>query len=344
MNDEANLLEVRDLSVHFRRGHGSPDLRAVDHVDFSVRKRETLGVVGESGSGKTTIGRAVLGLASPTSGQIRFAGEDITRVDQTRRRALSRQLQVIFQDPYSSLNPTRTVAQTLGESLRPERLARDEVRNRVTEMLERVGLPPTAADRYPSSFSGGQRQRIAIARALIVQPRLVICDEPVSALDLSVQAQVLNLLRELQDEFELSYLFVAHDLDVVRHVSHRIMVLYGGQIMEQGPAEPLYANPTHPYTRTLLEAAAVPDPVRQAERRTQRVRTRENPGPVPVAGCPFATRCPHATSLCHVERPRLEKTSAGTLVACHWWREIAGEPSTMAVDTSEGAPTPVEMH
>ncbi|MFI5622521.1 ABC transporter ATP-binding protein [Nocardioides sp. NPDC051685] len=325
--NEKNLLDVRDLSVHFRRGSRSPALRAVDGVSFTVAERETLGVVGESGSGKTTIGRAVLGLVSPTDGQIEFDGEDITHADYRRRLGLSRELQVIFQDPYSSLNPTRTIAQTLSESLRSQRLSKDEVRDRSIAMLERVGLPATSADRYPSSFSGGQRQRIAIARALIVQPRLVICDEPVSALDLSVQAQVLNLLRELQDEFALSYLFVAHDLDVVRHLSHRIMVLYRGQIMEQGPAEAVYASPKHPYTRTLLEAAPVPDPVRQAERRSQRVRARDTTGPIPVAGCPFATRCPHATSLCHTERPRLEQTSAGTTVACHWWRDVSGETS-----------------
>ena len=330
MNDETNLLEVRDLSVHFRRGHGSPPMRAVDRVNFSVAERETLGVVGESGSGKTTIGRAVLGLASPTDGRIEFAGEDITRAGHKRRRALSRDLQVIFQDPYSSLNPTRTVAQTLGESLRAEKLAADEVRNRVVAMLERVGLPATAADRHPSSFSGGQRQRIAIARALVARPRLVICDEPVSALDLSVQAQVLNLLRELQDEFALGYLFVAHDLDVVRHLSHRIMVLYRGQIMEQGPAEMVYATPMHPYTRALHEAAPVPDPVRQAERRLRRVRTGDNSGPVSAEGCPFATRCPHAAPLCHAERPPLEQTPAGTTVACHRWQELSTAPTEVA--------------
>lgn len=334
MNDETNLLEVRDLSVHFRRGHGSPVLRAVDQVSFSVAERETLGVVGESGSGKTTIGRAVLGLVPPTGGQIEFAGEDITRADHHRRRALSRDLQVIFQDPYSSLNPTRTVAQTLGESLRAEKLATDEVRNRVITMLERVGLPATAADRYPSSFSGGQRQRIAIARALVAQPRLVICDEPVSALDLSVQAQVLNLLRELQDEFALGYLFVAHDLDVVRHLSHRIMVLYRGQIMEQGPADTVYTAPMHPYTRALLEAAPVPDPVRQAERRLRRARTGDNSGLVPTAGCPFATRCPHAVPLCRTERPALEETPAGTTVACHRWQELGTAPTEAAAVTT----------
>jgi peptide/nickel transport system ATP-binding protein len=325
VNDETRLLDVRDLSVHFRRGRGAPVLRAVDGVSFAVGERETLGVVGESGSGKTTIGRAVLGLASASAGQVEFAGDDITSATPRRRRLLSRDLQVIFQDPYSSLNPTRTVAQTLGESLRAEKLPKTEVRDRVIAMLERVGIPAAAADSYPSSFSGGQRQRIAIARALIVRPRLVICDEPVSALDLSVQAQVLNLLRELQDEFALSYLFVAHDLDVVRHLSHRIMVLYRGQVMEQGPAEAVYASPVHPYTRTLLDAALVPDPVRQAHRRSQRTRTGDNAGPVPVDGCPFVTRCPHAIPRCSAERPRLEETPAGTTVACHRWREISGE-------------------
>jgi oligopeptide/dipeptide ABC transporter ATP-binding protein len=318
-----NLLQIRDLAVHFRRGHGSPVLRAVDGVSLAVAERETLGVVGESGSGKTTIGRAALGLVAPTEGQITFAGEDITRAGPGQRRALSRELQVIFQDPYGSLNPTRTIAQTIGESLRAEKLHPDEVRIRVLEMLDRVGLPETAADRYPSSFSGGQRQRIAIARALIVRPRLVICDEPVSALDLSVQAQVLNLLRELQDEFALSYLFVAHDLDVVRHLSHRILVLYRGQVMEQGPADAVYTTPMHPYTRTLLEAAPVPDPVRQAARRAQRVPPGDNGGPVSGVGCPFASRCPHAVKVCHTERPALELTSVGTTVACHRWQELS---------------------
>ncbi|MFM9555908.1 ABC transporter ATP-binding protein [Streptomyces caniscabiei] len=343
MNDETNLLEVSDLSVHFRRGHGSPVLRAVDRVSFSVAERETLGVVGESGSGKSTIGRAVLGLVPPTDGRIEFAGEDITRADHRRRRALSRDLQVIFQDPYSSLNPTRTVAQTLGESLRAEKLAGDEVRERVVAMLERVGLPASAADRHPSGFSGGQRQRIAIARALVARPRLVICDEPVSALDLSVQAQVLNLLRELQDEFALGYVFVAHDLDVVRHLSHRIMVLYRGQIMEQGPADAVHATPAHPYTRTLLDAAPVPDPVRQAERRMRRVRTGDNTGPVSGTGCPFAGRCLHAAPPCRTERPPLEQTPAGTTVACHRWRELGGAPApepARGPDVATGPPRP----
>src|SRR6185369_11786443 len=241
-------------------------------VSLSVAARETVGLVGESGSGKSTIGRAILGLTPVNDGTVAFDGADITHADYRARQRLAADLQVVFQDPYSSLNPTRTIGQTLAETLRVQgkRHTKAEVTERVRWMLERVGLPADAAGRYPAHFSGGQRQRIAIARALMVQPRLVICDEPVSALDLSVQAQVLNLLRELQNEFQLGYLFIAHDLAVVRHLSHRIIVLYRGRIMEEGSAATVYANPLHPYTQTLLEAAPVPDPERQRQRRTAR--------------------------------------------------------------------------
>ena len=321
------LLELTDLTVEFPRGRRRPQLRAVDSVSLSVAPMETVGLVGESGSGKTTIGRAILGLAPIKEGSVSFAGEDITHASYRRRRALSAVLQVVFQDPYSSLNPTRTVGQTLSEPLRVHvRLGRAEEQQRVRLMLERVGLPADAARRYPAHFSGGQRQRIAIARALIAQPRFVVCDEPTSALDLSVQAQVLNLLRELQSDFALSYLFISHDLAVVRHLSHRILVLYHGRIMEQGGAASIYARPLHPYTQALLEAAPVPDPEEQRRRRSTRLR--RQPGErslLPADSCPFAPRCPHAIDVCRTSRPPLEATPLGGLVACHRWRDLQGE-------------------
>jgi oligopeptide/dipeptide ABC transporter ATP-binding protein len=330
------LLEVRDLTVEFARGSRQPPLRAVDGVSFSLAPRETVGLVGESGSGKTTIGRAILGLAPVTAGSIRFQDEEITGSSQRRRRELSSGLQAVFQDPYSSLNPTRTIGQTLAEVLRVQpRLPGDDVRERVREMLERVGLPRDAASRYPAHFSGGQRQRVAIARALMKQPRLVICDEPTSALDLSVQAQVLNLLRELQHEFELSYLFISHDLPVVRHLSQRIIVLYHGRILEHGDAATVYSTPTHPYTQALLAAAPVPDPRLQRQRRTTRLRrpTVSATFYQPEA-CPFAPRCPHTIDICNTTRPPLEPTLNGALVACHRWRELQPEITKPAVGSA----------
>ena len=320
----ASLVDVHELSVVFSRGRRRPPLRAVDGVSFAVGAHETVGLVGESGSGKTTIGRAILGLAPIHGGAITFDGEDITRASHRRRRALSADIQVVFQDPYSSLNPTRTIGQTLGESLRAQgEVGREAARERMHEMLERVGLPADAANRYPAHFSGGQRQRIAIARALMARPRFVICDEPTSALDLSVQAQVLNLLNELQEDLELSYLFVSHDLEVVRHVSHRIIVLYHGQIMEHGDGASLYADPIHPYTRALLAAAPVPDPDEQRHRRSLRLqRASAATTAISEDSCPFAPRCPHATDVCLAKRPLLEKAANGAWVACHHWREL----------------------
>jgi oligopeptide/dipeptide ABC transporter ATP-binding protein len=321
---DSPLLDVRDLTVEF---HGAGrSLRAVDGVSLSVAARETVGVVGESGSGKTTIGRAILGLTPVTAGSIVFAGDDVTHAGHRERRRLSADLQVVFQDPYSSLNPSRTVGQTLSETLgvHAAQLGRAERAERVGSSLERVGLDPAAANRYPADFSGGQRQRIAIARALMVQPQLVVCDEPVSALDLSVQAQVLNLLRELQAEFGLSYLFIAHDLAVVRHLSHRIVVLYRGRIVEEGDADVVYDAPAHPYTRNLLEAAPVPDPEAQGRRR--RARKARDGGQHALSflgGCPFVPRCPYAIEICRTVRPRRETTPAGATVECHRWREIA---------------------
>lgn len=318
------LLEVRGLTVEFNRGRRRAPLRAVDDVSIALEERVTVGLVGESGSGKTTIGRSILGLAPITAGAITFAGDEITHASYRRRRELSADLQVVFQDPYRSLNPTRTVGQTLSEPLRVHgQRSKAVVRERVASMLGRVGLPPEAAERYPARFSGGQRQRIAIARALMVHPRVVICDEPTSALDLSVQAQVLNLLRELQEEFQLSYLFISHDLAVVRHLSHRIIVLYAGRVMEQGDAATVYGSPLHPYTRALLAAEPVPDPEQQRERRAVRVRST---GSVQVRAspdsCPFAGRCPHTIDICRTNRPPLEATPDGRFVACHRWHEL----------------------
>ena len=327
------LLDVVDLSVVYRRGRRTPPLRATDHVSFGIAGGETLGLVGESGSGKTTIGRAILGLSPATSGRIILDGEDITNASSGRRRELSASLQVVFQDPYSSLNPTRTIGQTLSETVRvhTKGLSSVEIRARVDSSLQRVGLPADAAMRYPARFSGGQRQRIAIARALMVGPRLVICDEPTSALDLSVQAQVLNLLQELQLDLGLSYLFISHDLAVVCHLAHRIIVLYQGRIMEMGEARAVRDRPLHPYTTALLNAAPVPDPIEQRRRRSLRARTAS--GHTDLSGsssCRFAPRCPYAIELCRTSTPTLESTADGTLVACHRWRELLGDPERAA--------------
>jgi len=323
------LLAVDHLRVEYpvrRRGR----LRAVDDVAFAIGSQETVGLVGESGSGKTSIANAVLGFAPVSAGSITFDGEDIVGASRDRRRRLSASLQVVFQNPYSSLNPARTIGKTLSETLRPHGTpSKPEVSERVASMLERVGLDPAAADRYPNQFSGGQRQRIAIARALIVRPRLVICDEPASSLDLSVQAQVLNLLRSLQDELGLSYLFISHDLTVVRHTATRVVVLYRGRIMEAGPVAIVYDHPVHPYTRALLEAAPVPDPDEQRQRRISRQRsTADLPGTLQPQSCQFAARCPWAADICREYRPQAELTSEGVLVACHRWREFAAPPSS----------------
>jgi len=318
------LLSIDRLRVEYPV-RNRPPFTAVDDVSLAVGPRETVGLVGESGSGKTTIASTVLGFVPAAAGTIEFDGEDIAGADRGRRRRLSASLQVVFQDPYSSLNPARTIGKTLAETLRPHGSpSRPEVAQRVASILERVGFEPAAANRYPNQFSGGQRQRIAIARALIARPRLVICDEPVSSLDLSVQAQVLNLLRGLQEELGLSYLFISHDLAVVRHVSTRVVVLYRGRVMEAGPAAVVYEQPAHPYTRALLESVPIPDPDRQRARRA--ARPRSAPGlPVTAAreSCRFAPRCPWAVDVCREREPPAEATTEGVLVACHRWREWA---------------------
>jgi oligopeptide/dipeptide ABC transporter ATP-binding protein len=341
--DETPLAEVRDLVVEFTRGRRQQPLRAVDGVSLAVAPRETVGLVGESGSGKSTIARAILGLTSVTEGSVFFDGADITDASRRERRALSGSLQAVFQDPYSSLNPTRTIGQTLAEMLRGrgDREEASSTKTRVATMLERVGLPVEAADRYPAHFSGGQRQRIAIARALMVRPRLVICDEPVSALDVSVQAQVLNLLDDLQHEFGLAYLFVSHDLAVVRHLSHRIIVLYRGRILEEGPARSIYERPKHPYTKALLSAAPIPDPEVQRRRRSgamarqgQLARNTHK-----GEGCVFAPRCAHAVHICRTRQPYLEPTPNGSRVACHRWQELDRDRAPQPADERKNAQT-----
>ncbi|WP_159502208.1 ATP-binding cassette domain-containing protein [Microbacterium sp. 18062] len=264
------LLIVEDLDVEYRAKRSRTPFRAVEGANLQIRPGETLGLVGESGSGKTTIGRAILGLAPVSKGRIVFAGADISHANRRARQALSRDLQVVFQDPYSSLNPSMTVGDILAEPLATAGTDRRRARARVAELLDQVGLPADTASRLPREFSGGQRQRVAIARALALDPRLIVCDEPVSALDLSTQARILDLLLRIQLETGVSYLFVSHDLDVVRHISHRVAVIYRGRIVEQGDADQVTENPEHPYTRRLLMASPVIDPDRQAERRRAR--------------------------------------------------------------------------
>ncbi|MEN8651335.1 oligopeptide/dipeptide ABC transporter ATP-binding protein [Streptomyces sp. 21So2-11] len=343
------VLDIRDLTVEFRQGRRVPPLRAVDGVSLSIAAGETLGLVGESGSGKSTIGRAVLGLSPVHAGQIHFEGTDITRARPRIRRDLSARLQVVFQDPYSSLNPARTIGQTLAEPLLVhEQLDHRRTATRIGDMLERVGMPADTADRYPGQFSGGQRQRIAIARALMLKPSLVICDEPVSALDLSIQAQVMNLLAELQSELALSYLFIAHDLPVVRHLSHRIVVLYRGQVMESGPAKSVYADPVHPYTRALLAAVPEPDPRAQRARRAARSATLPTASPA-VGGCVFAHRCLLAIDTCHRDRPPLlplaerggDAATSQRLVACHRSAELDPLTVTQQHQPQDDLPTAV---
>jgi len=316
------ILDVRNLYKHFPITKGFifqkkvGAVRAVDGVSFSIRRGETLGLVGESGCGKTTTGRAILRLQEPTSGEAYFEGRNIFKLGKEDLRRMRRDMQIIFQDPYSSLNPRMTVGDIIGEPLEIHNLARGkDKQRRVQELLEIVGLSPYHANRYPHEFSGGQRQRIGIARALAVNPKLIICDEPVSALDVSIQAQVLNLLEELQKEFGLTYLFIAHDLSVVKHISDRIAVMYLGRIVEVAEAEELFANPQHPYTEALLSAVPIPDP---AIRRERIILPGDVPSPVnPPAGCRFHTRCLYAQESCRINDPELvDYWGNGHSVAC----------------------------
>ncbi len=316
------LLETRDLSTHFeiRRGvFATPAVvKAVDRVSITVHPGETLGLVGESGCGKSTLGRTVLRLIDPTHGSVRFAGEDITTRTQRTLRPLRRQMQMIFQDPYASLNPRMRVRDIVGEALEIHGLctSRSEREARVSALLQRVGLRPEQGARYPHEFSGGQRQRVGIARALAVEPRLIVADEPISALDVSIQAQIVNLLRDLQDELGIAYLFVAHDLKVVEYISHRVAVMYLGRVVELSPAAELYAEPLHPYTRALLSAVPVPDPGRKRQRV---VLEGDVPSPLsPPSGCSFHPRCPVALrGRCDVDVPVLRTLRPGHQVACH---------------------------
>jgi oligopeptide transport system ATP-binding protein len=315
------LLEVRNLVKHFPVTKGflfqrqTGVVRAVDGVSFTVREGETLGLVGESGCGKTTLGRVILRLLEPTGGEVVFQGRNIFQLSREELRRLRRDMQIIFQDPYSSLNPRMTVGDIVGEPLEIHRLARGREKiRRVQELLEIVGLSPYHINRYPHEFSGGQRQRIGIARALAVNPKFIICDEPVSALDVSIQAQIINLLQELQREFRLTYLFIAHDLSVVKHISDRIAVMYLGKIVELAPADELFENPQHPYTEALLSAVPIPDP---EIRRERILLPGDVPSPVnPPSGCRFHTRCMYAVERCSVEEPRLEEVAPGHWVAC----------------------------
>jgi peptide/nickel transport system ATP-binding protein len=313
-------LEIRDLVVRYGKGRKARRATpAVDLVSLDIAPGETVGLVGESGSGKSTIGKAVLGLQPPSSGTVNLQGRDITSTSLKERRSLAADLRVVFQDPYSSLNPARTIGQTLAEPLRLMGVGAAEALQRARTGLESVGLPADAVDRYPTQFSGGQRQRIAIARALVCDPKVVVLDEPVSALDLSTQAQVLNLLADLRDQRDLAFLFIAHDLGVVRFLAQRVVVLYRGQVMESGPVDAVTLRPRHPYTVALTAAAPVPRPAEQAARREARealgVGTAGAASPAPT-GCPFVPRCPLATDICVVERPPLRLVDE-SLTACH---------------------------
>jgi oligopeptide/dipeptide ABC transporter ATP-binding protein len=293
-------------------------VHAVDDVSFALRQGETLGLVGESGCGKTTLARTIMRLLDPTDGTIRFRGRDITRSSRRALRPLRREMQMVFQDPFASLNPRKRVGQIIGAPLAIAGVDRREASQRAVELLDRVGLQREHLGRFPHEFSGGQRQRIGIARALALEPELIVLDEPVSALDVSIQAQIVNLLDDLQDDFGLTYVFVAHDLSVVRHVSDRIAVMYLGKIMELSPAEELYSMPIHPYTSALLAAIPIPDP-RENRRRERIVVGGEPPSPVqPPPGCVFHTRCPRARERCRLEVPPLTAYGHGHAAACHY--------------------------
>ena len=321
-NNKETLLKVDDLVMHFpiyrgviQRQVGA--VRAVDGVSFDIQRGETLGLVGESGCGKSTTGRTILQLYRPTAGSVHFEDKDLVRLKGEELRKMRRKMQMIFQDPYASLNPRMTVADIVGEPLTVHNVAKGrEIQDRVQHLLEIVNLNPSFASRYPHEFSGGQRQRIGVARALALQPSFIICDEPISALDVSIQAQVVNLLEELQEQFHLTYLFIAHDLSMVKHISDRVAVMYLGVIVELATRDELYAKPLHPYTQALLSAVPIPDPIADAKRKRV-ILQGDVPSPAnPPSGCRFRTRCPIAEAVCAETRPEFREIRPGHFVAC----------------------------
>lgn len=315
------LLIIRDLCKEFDLG-GGRTLRALQSINLEVYPGETVGIVGESGCGKSTLGRTLLRLYEPTSGTITFKDINITKLSSSQLKPMRRHMQMIFQDPFASLNPRLTVAETISEALEVHELCHPSRRkSRVLELLQTVGLLEHHYGRYPHEFSGGQRQRIGIARALAAEPELIVCDEPISALDVSIQAQIINLLQELQNRYHLTYIFIAHDLSVVRHISDRIAVMYLGHVVEMGPSDEVYNNPLHPYTQSLLSAIPVADPI--LERKRERVVLQGDP-PSPInkiEGCPFVTRCPKAFDLCYKVKPKLREIEKGHIAACHLFNQ-----------------------
>jgi oligopeptide transport system ATP-binding protein len=349
-NGSDDLIQVRDLQMHFpvtkgiilQRQVGA--VKAVDGVSFSIKKGETLGLVGESGCGKSTTGRAILQLYRPTAGQVLFQGADLTKLKGEEMRRMRRKVQMIFQDPYASLNPRMTVGDIIGEPIKVHGLRQGkEVRTRVQELLQLVGLNPYFINRYPHEFSGGQRQRIGVARALAVEPEFVVCDEPVSALDVSIQAQIINLLEDLQDRLGLTYLFIAHGLAVVKHISDRVAVMYLGKVVELAEGSKLYSVPMHPYTQALLSAVPIPDP-RIEKRRKRIILEGDVPSPLnPPSGCHFHTRCPIAIEKCKVEEPPFMDYGGGHFAACWRAREsidlLPGAGATAVAPPVTEAPT-----